>query len=347
MWADRAAGARTQLTDLKSVEKFAEAFLATKLPLHVLMLNAGIMMPPTKEISKQGHELQFAVNHLGGFYLTKLLSAKVLASGSERALTRVLSATPKPCERALTFLVNPQPQPPAREPSPESSPPRPNSQHTHPAKTLTRTTQPAPSPHPSFAAAAKETPARVVYVASEAAELWNGPGAGEGMAEQVPPTRAYHPLHCYSLSKALNILTAKEQQRRWGPDATAICVAIHPGIIKTNLLANAGAIEGAFCALLPGLEPRLSDARLLHPVTGVFGSLCDADGWPFLYAQKSIAQGASTQVYASVAEQVVAEVRAGAFYYYNNDKQTVWRASDYSDEVCKETWELSMKLLPK
>jgi len=94
-------------------------------------------------------------------------------------------------------------------------------------------------------------------------------------------------------------------------------VAIHPGIIKTNLLANAGAIEGAFY------------------------------GWPFLYAQKSIAQGASTQVYASVAEQVVAEVRAGAFYYYNNDKQTVWRASDYSDEVCKETWELSMKLLPK
>jgi len=233
------------LTDLKSVEKFAKAFLATKLPLHVLMLNAGIMMPPTKEISKQGHELQFAVNHLGGFYLTKLLSAKVLASGT------------------------------------------------------------------------KETPARVVYVASEAAELWNGPGAGEGMAEQVPPTRAYHPLHCYSLSKALNILTAKEQQRRWGPDATAICVAIHPGIIKTNLLANAGAIEGAFY------------------------------GWPFLYAQKSIAQGASTQVYASVAEQVVAEVRAGAFYYYNNDKQTVWRASDYSDEVCKETWELSMKLLPK
>ena len=111
-----------------------------------------------------------------------------------------------------------------------------------------------------------DEPARVVYVSSEANEMWAGPGSGEGLAEQVPPTRAYHPFHNYCLSKACNVATAKEQQKLWGAEATAIAVSIHPGIIKTNLLANAGKIEGAFY------------------------------GWPFLYAQKSVEQGASTQV---------------------------------------------------
>lgn len=237
---------KLDMTDLRSVESFAKSFLALKLPCHVLMLNAGIMMPKELEKTVQGYESQFGVNHLAGFYLTKLLEKKILESGTV------------------------------------------------------------------------EDPARVVYVSSEAAEMWAGPGSGKGLAEQVPPTRAYHPFHNYCLSKSCNIATAKEQQKRWGAEATAIAVSIHPGIIKTNLLANAGKIEGAFY------------------------------GWPFLYAQKSVEQGASTQVYAAIAKQVVKEVRSGAYYYYNNDVQTPWYATKrFSDEVCAEIWKLTEKLLPK
>ncbi|KAI9351461.1 hypothetical protein BDR26DRAFT_851100 [Obelidium mucronatum] len=48
--------------DLFSVEKAADEFLDRKLPLHILVLNAGIMETPWGT-SKQGIESQFATNH--------------------------------------------------------------------------------------------------------------------------------------------------------------------------------------------------------------------------------------------------------------------------------------------
>jgi len=63
---------KLDLSDLNSVKQFAESFSKSHDRLDSLILNAGVMDPPYT-LSAQGLELQFAVNHLGHFYLTKLL----------------------------------------------------------------------------------------------------------------------------------------------------------------------------------------------------------------------------------------------------------------------------------
>ncbi len=54
------------LADLASVKTFAEAWSE---PLHILVNNAGIMAVPERELTSQGHEMQFATNFLGHFAL--------------------------------------------------------------------------------------------------------------------------------------------------------------------------------------------------------------------------------------------------------------------------------------
>ena len=96
--ADTVSGKATiikmDLADLRSVESFVEEFNELQLPLHLLINNAGIMMPGvTKKRSKQGHELQFAVNHLGHFRLTQLLEENILSSNTVENPGRVLYLT--------------------------------------------------------------------------------------------------------------------------------------------------------------------------------------------------------------------------------------------------------------
>lgn len=60
------------LSDLKSVQDFAEAFRASHDRLDLLVNNAGIMVPPLGRTA-QGFETQFGVNHLAHFALTAQL----------------------------------------------------------------------------------------------------------------------------------------------------------------------------------------------------------------------------------------------------------------------------------
>jgi WW domain-containing oxidoreductase len=65
------------ISDLTTVKPFVKSFLALRLPLHMLILNAGIMAPTQWEPSKQGFESMFATNNLGHFLMSELLVPKM------------------------------------------------------------------------------------------------------------------------------------------------------------------------------------------------------------------------------------------------------------------------------
>lgn len=80
---------RLDLADLESVRTFADRLHDDHPRVDVLVNNAGVMAPP-RSLSAQGHELQFACNHLGHFALTGLL-LDLLAAGSDPRVVTVSS----------------------------------------------------------------------------------------------------------------------------------------------------------------------------------------------------------------------------------------------------------------
>lgn len=74
------------LSDLNSVRRFAKMFLETEAGLDVLINNAGVCHP-VRHYSSQGHEMNFAVNHLGHFLLTMLLLPALQRSSLGRVIT--------------------------------------------------------------------------------------------------------------------------------------------------------------------------------------------------------------------------------------------------------------------
>ncbi len=66
-----------------SIRSFAKMFLAKYDRLHILVNNAGIM-EPTRQISRDGIERTFAVNHLAPFLLTNLLLETIKQSAPAR-----------------------------------------------------------------------------------------------------------------------------------------------------------------------------------------------------------------------------------------------------------------------
>ena len=61
------------LASLASVRAAAGHIASAHAPVHALVLNAGLQLPRTDQASVDGHELTFAVNHLGHFALAQLL----------------------------------------------------------------------------------------------------------------------------------------------------------------------------------------------------------------------------------------------------------------------------------
>ncbi|MER7001131.1 oxidoreductase [Streptomyces sp. NPDC000410] len=77
---------RLDLADLDSVRDFADQVRRDHPRLDVLVNNAGVMAPP-RSLSAQGHEVQFAANHLGHFALTGLLLDPLAAGRDPRVVT--------------------------------------------------------------------------------------------------------------------------------------------------------------------------------------------------------------------------------------------------------------------
>jgi len=74
------------LGSFASIKAFADEFLARKLPLHVLLNSAGVMMNPFT-LTTDGYESQFATNHLGHYLLTRLLLPVLESSAPSRVIT--------------------------------------------------------------------------------------------------------------------------------------------------------------------------------------------------------------------------------------------------------------------
>ncbi|KDR74417.1 hypothetical protein GALMADRAFT_250342 [Galerina marginata CBS 339.88] len=79
------------LSDLRSVEESAKTFIEKEKELHVLINNAGVMMPPLDQLTKDGYDLQFGTNVLGHFLFTKLLLPTLLASSTPSAPARIVT----------------------------------------------------------------------------------------------------------------------------------------------------------------------------------------------------------------------------------------------------------------
>lgn len=73
------------LMSLNSVKEFAELYISKELPLHILILNAGIFSVPYT-LSPDGYEATFQTNHLGHFYLVQLLKDVLLESAPCRVV---------------------------------------------------------------------------------------------------------------------------------------------------------------------------------------------------------------------------------------------------------------------
>jgi Dehydrogenases with different specificities (related to short-chain alcohol dehydrogenases) len=61
------------LSSLDSVAALAGQLIGEDRPIDILINNAGVMQPPTRQVTADGFELQFGTNHLGHFALTLAL----------------------------------------------------------------------------------------------------------------------------------------------------------------------------------------------------------------------------------------------------------------------------------
>jgi NAD(P)-dependent dehydrogenase (short-subunit alcohol dehydrogenase family) len=75
------------LADLASVREFAAGVTADGRPLHVLVNNAGVMIPPRRFETADGFELQFGTNFMGPYVLTTLLLPLLTRTPGSRVAT--------------------------------------------------------------------------------------------------------------------------------------------------------------------------------------------------------------------------------------------------------------------
>lgn len=73
------------LTSLKSIEEFATAFKEAHAKLHILILNAAVF-GIKHSMTTDGIETMFQTNHLGHFYLVKLLEGTLIESAPARVV---------------------------------------------------------------------------------------------------------------------------------------------------------------------------------------------------------------------------------------------------------------------
>ena len=82
----RVSAKRLDLASLGTVRGFAADLVAAEAPLDILINNAGVMAPPLTRTT-EGHELQFGINFLGHYVLTRGLMPLLRAESGARVVS--------------------------------------------------------------------------------------------------------------------------------------------------------------------------------------------------------------------------------------------------------------------
>jgi NAD(P)-dependent dehydrogenase (short-subunit alcohol dehydrogenase family) len=77
-----------ELSSLDSVRALGETLLDEGEPIHILINNAAVMTPPSRQVTADGFELQFGTNHLGHFALVGAI-LPLLRAGRARVTSQV------------------------------------------------------------------------------------------------------------------------------------------------------------------------------------------------------------------------------------------------------------------
>ncbi|KAK7008517.1 NAD(P)-binding protein [Favolaschia claudopus] len=93
------------LSSLDSIKQAAAELHEKESALHVLFNNAGVMACPTTSLTHDGYDMQFGVNVLGHFYLTKLLLPLLLAGAksSPDGVARIVNTS---CQTHILGNIN-------------------------------------------------------------------------------------------------------------------------------------------------------------------------------------------------------------------------------------------------
>ncbi|MEP7241033.1 MAG: SDR family oxidoreductase [Devosia sp.] len=75
------------LVSLASVHSFGKRMIEAGRPVDLLINNAGVRMPPRRQLTADGFELQFGTNHLGHFVLTAELLPLLRQAGAPRVVS--------------------------------------------------------------------------------------------------------------------------------------------------------------------------------------------------------------------------------------------------------------------
>ncbi|MFK0334263.1 oxidoreductase [Rhizobium sp. NPDC090275] len=90
------------LASLASIQALAKRLKETRDHIDVLINNAGVMTPPTRQTTKDGFELQFGTNYLGHFALTGHLLPLLVRAKDPRVVT-LSSIAVKSASAAINF----------------------------------------------------------------------------------------------------------------------------------------------------------------------------------------------------------------------------------------------------
>ena len=94
------------LGSLAEVRALADTLKRDYQRIDVLVNNAGVLSMASRQVSKDGHELHFAVNYLAGFALTRSLLPTLVASAPSR-IVNVASVAQSPIDFSDVMLERP------------------------------------------------------------------------------------------------------------------------------------------------------------------------------------------------------------------------------------------------